>query len=107
MNESDYRVIQLLEKKPESTQRIISRELGYSLGKVNYIIATLIDKGIVKLQKFMKSNNKFGYRYILTPRGIKARYRITKDFLKRKMREYERIVKEIDEAKKVLKGEHR
>jgi EPS-associated MarR family transcriptional regulator len=107
MNESDYRVIQLLEKKPESTQRIISRELGYSLGKVNYIIATLIDKGIVKLQKFMKSNNKFGYRYILTPSGIKARYRITKDFLKRKMREYERIVKEIDEAKKVLKGEHR
>jgi len=76
--------------------------LGYSLGKVNYVIAALVDTGIIQLQRFMKSKNKLGYRYILTPEGTKQKYKITKAFLKRKMEEYDSIVEEITEAKKIL-----
>ena len=96
------KVISIIEKNPDYTQRKIAKELGYSLGKVNYVIAALVDTGIIKLQRFMKSKNKLGYRYILTPEGIKQKYKITKAFLKRKMEEYDSIVEEITEAKKIL-----
>ena len=102
MIEPAYRVIRLLEGNPHCSQREIARELGYSVGKVNYIIASLVDKGIVKLHRFLNSDNKFAYRYVLTPKGLKARYRITREFLKRKTGEYEVLVREIEEAKRML-----
>jgi len=100
MLEPTYKIISIIEKNPDYTQRKIAKELGYSLGKVNYVIASLVDKGIIKLQRFMKSTNKEGYRYVLTPHGIKEKYKITKAFIKRKTEEYANIVKEIEEAKK-------
>lgn len=102
INEKYYKLISIIEKNPECTQRKIAKELGYSLGKVNYIIASLTEKGIIKLQRFFKSKNKLCYRYMLTPEGIKQKYRITREFLKIKMKEYDNIVKEIEEAKNVL-----
>lgn len=63
-----YKVLSIVEKNPDYTQRKIANELGYSLGKVNYLIAALAEKGILKLQRFLKSKNKFGYRYVLTSR---------------------------------------
>ena len=77
---------------PNRQENLFNREcglstLGYSLGKVNYVIASLVDKGIIILQRFMKSKNNAGYRYVLTPHGIKEKYKITKAFIKRKMTE--------------------
>jgi len=85
MIEPSYKIIKLIEENPELSQRKIAKELGYSLGKVNYVISSLSQKGIIKLQRFMKSKNKRGYRYILTPEGIKEKYKITKAFLKNKV----------------------
>ncbi len=95
-------MINIIERNPHYTQRKIAKELGYSLGKVNYVIASLAQKGIIKLQRFVKSKNKLGYRYILTPEGIKQKYKITKEFLASKMEDYDNIVKEIEEAKNSL-----
>jgi len=105
--ETSYKILKILEENPEYTQRKIAKELGYSLGKVNYIISALVDKGIIKLHRFLKSKNKAGYRYILTPKGIKEKYRITREFLKRKLKEYEQIKKEIDEAKERLNSSNK
>ena len=66
MIETSYKIIKLIEKNPEYTQRKIAKASGYSLGKVNYIIASLTGKGIIKLQRFINSNNKDGYKYVLT-----------------------------------------
>jgi EPS-associated MarR family transcriptional regulator len=97
-----YRMINIIEKNPYYTQRKIARELGYSLGKVNYVIASLVEKGVIKLQRFRESDNKRGYMYVLTKKGIRDKYLITKAFLRRKINEYKRITKEIAEAKKGL-----
>jgi len=104
--EPSYKILKIIDENPEYTQRRIARELGYSLGKVNYIIAALVDKGFVKLHRFIQSKNKLGYRYILTPKGIKEKYRITKDFLKRKMKEYDLLKREIQEAERMIKTLH-
>jgi len=98
--ETSYKVLRLLEEKPEYTQRKIAKELDFSLGKVNYAISSLVDKGIIKIQRFIKSKNKMGYKYILTPRGIREKYNITRVFLRKKLKEYDEIIKEIEEAKK-------
>jgi len=102
MLEPSYKIIKIIEENPEYSQRKIAEELGYSLGKVNYVIASLIEKGVIKLQRFIKSKDKRGYRYVLTPKGLIEKYNITKAFLKRKNEEYDIIIKEIEEAKKVL-----
>jgi len=102
--DSKYKILRIIDENPEYTQRRISQELGYSVGKVNYVIAALVDKGFLKLNRFIKSKNKFVYRYILTPKGIKEKYRITKDFLRRKIQEYDALQKEIQEAKYIVKA---
>ena len=99
-----YKILNILEENPDFSQRKIAHELGYSLGKVNYLISSLVEKGILKLHKFMKSDNKLGYRYIITPEGIKQKYKITRAFLKRKMEEYDTILMEIEQAQEVLKN---
>jgi EPS-associated MarR family transcriptional regulator len=80
-----------IDKSPELTQRGLSSRLGISLGKVNFLVNVLIEKGFVKVENFKKSNNKMAYLYCLTPGGIEEKSRMTYHFLKRKMREYEEL----------------
>ena len=84
------------------TQRQISRELGLSLGKTNYVIHALIDKGWLKLSNFKRSDNKLGYIYILTPEGIMNKSELTHSFLRRKSEEYDKLKEEIAMLKKEL-----
>ncbi|MFC1669369.1 MarR family EPS-associated transcriptional regulator [Spirochaetota bacterium] len=109
MNKNDqieeiYKVIKEIEDKNDITQRDIASRLGYSLGKVNYLIKALTNMGIIKLQNFKKSDNKLGYKYILTSEGIKEKYKITKQFLNRKETEYEKMQVEIDKLRKEVKS---
>jgi len=85
-----------LQKNPDMTQRELAEALGVSVGGLNYCLKALIDKGWVKMQNFSHSKNKFGYVYILTPRGIAEKGKLTKRFLQRKMAEYDEIKNEID-----------
>jgi EPS-associated MarR family transcriptional regulator len=105
MEEITYKVIKLIEQNAEISQRTLSKELGVSLGKVNYCLRALIDKGWVKAKNFKNSQNKLAYRYVLTPEGIQKRTELTSRFLKRKLAEYERLQQEIenlrDEVKKL------
>ena len=98
MNNQDIRLdlLRKLDSNPHFTQRELSREMGVSLGKVNYCIKKLTEKGWVKLSNFSHNQNKMGYAYLLTPSGIEEKARLTFSFLKRKVVEYEVLKKEID-----------
>jgi EPS-associated MarR family transcriptional regulator len=91
-----FRLLRLIEERPDIAQREIAQELGISLGKVNYCLQALIEKGHVKLANFRKAPDKFKYRYLLTPRGIEAKTQQAMHFLRRKVEEYERLRGEID-----------
>ncbi len=88
--------MRLLQANPDLTQRELAQELGVSVGRLNYCLKALIDKGWVKMQNFSQSKNKFGYVYILTPTGMAEKAALTSRFLKRKMCEYEALKAEID-----------
>jgi EPS-associated MarR family transcriptional regulator len=90
----------LLEQQPDLTQRQLAKELGVSLGKTHYLVKSLIDVGWVKLDNFQKSNNKWGYAYLLTPMGIAEKAAITAQFLLRKQREYNELRQEIAQLQK-------
>ena len=90
-----FELLRKLESNPEYTQRQLSVEMGLSLGKVNYCIKKLVEKGWVKLTNFSRSSNKTRYVYFLTPKGIEQKGRLTVSFLKIKMKEYELLEKEI------------
>jgi len=94
-NEEALRIFREINRSPEMTQREFSSRLGISLGKVNFLINALIQKGFVKVENFKKSSSKSKYLYCLTPRGIEEKSRMTYLFLKRKMREYEQLELEI------------
>ena len=91
-----FRLLRLLEQYPEKSQRDISRELGVSLGAVNYMLRALVEKGEVKLRNFQASENKLRYANVLTPSGIEAKARLTLGFLRRKRAEYEALRAEIE-----------
>lgn len=98
-------ILREIKEKPEMTQRELSSRLGVSLGKVNFLIKALVEKGFIKVDNFKNSENKTNYIYILTPRGIEEKARITYYFLKRKMDEYDcleeeirRLAREVDET---------
>jgi EPS-associated MarR family transcriptional regulator len=97
--ETHYHVLKLIEKNPSITQRQLASELGVSVGKANYCLKALIDKGWVKANNFKNSNNKLAYIYKLTPSGIEQKARITVNFLKRKMSDYESLKQEIEMLK--------
>ena len=101
MNSQDIRLdlLRKLESSPQYTQRELSREMGVSLGKVNYCMKKLTEKGWVKLTNFSHNPNKMGYSYLLTPSGIEEKSRLTFSFLKRKIVEYEILKKEINALK--------
>ena len=105
MNQKDIRLdlLRRLESNPEYTQRELSKEMDVSLGKVNYCIKKLTEKGWIKLTNFTHNPNKVGYAYLLTPKGIDEKARLTISFLKRKITEYEILKKEINDLQ--LKSE--
>jgi EPS-associated MarR family transcriptional regulator len=101
MNQKDIRLdlLRKLEANPKYTQRELSQEMGVSLGKVNYCIKKLTNKGLIKLTNFTHNPNKMGYAYFLTPRGIEQKAKLTTLFLKTKMEEFEILKDEISKLK--------
>lgn len=97
--ELEYKVLRWLEKNPNITQRQLAKELGVSLGKTHYLISSLIKVGWVKLYNFKRSDNKMGYMYVLTPKGVNEKAKITKTFLVRKENEYQQLKHEIEQLK--------
>ena len=98
--ELEYRALKILEQQPDLTQRQLSEALGVSLGKTNYVLTSLLDVGWVKLDNFQKSDNKWGYAYLLTPMGVTEKAAITLRFLKRKKQEYDDLQIEIAQLQK-------
>ena len=94
-DEVRYKLLKLLESNPTVSQRDAARELGVSLGKLNYCLKALVGKGWVKATNFKNSRNKIAYMYLLTPRGIRAKGRVTLRFLQRKMEDYDALRIEI------------
>ena len=97
-NEQDhFDVLRKIQQVPESSQRELAQQLGFSLGKLNYCLKALQKKGFVKLQNFQKKTNKIKYlKYVITPKGISERTRLTINFMKRKMNEYDELKKELE-----------
>jgi len=94
-DENTLQALKLLEKNPELTQRELAVELGISLGKTHYMVKALIDIGWIKLDNFQRSNNKWGYAYLLTPMGLAEKASITVRFLARKQEEYRQLERQI------------
>lgn len=109
LEETHFRLLRLLEARPDLSQRDLARELGTSLGKINYCLNALIDRGLIKARNFRNSHNKLGYAYLLTPRAIDSKTTIALQFLKRKVAEYELLKKEIEQLRREVgvSGEHR
>jgi len=95
-----YGLLKTLEENPGLSQRDLAKRLGVSLGKVNFCLNALVEKGSLKINNFRNSDNKLAYAYLLTPRGVEEKARITVHFLKNKMQEYERLRAEIEELKR-------
>ena len=95
-NPDQFNVLRKIRSKPTSSQRELASELGFSLGKLNYCLKALKGKGLIKIQNFQKDPNKLRYAYILTPKGVAAKTKITLNFMKRKMREYDELKAEIE-----------
>ena len=98
MNKDDQDFLDLLikiDKNPKHSQRKLASELGFSLGKLNYCLKALKDKGLVKINNFRKNPNKSNYFYILTPSGLKEKTNLTLNFMKRKMEEYDELKKNL------------
>ena len=100
MEESEFKTLRELSKDNTLSQRDISRKIGLSVGRVNYIIKALLNKGYIKAQRFKNSRNKIAYMYILTPRGISEKLVQTQMFLTRKTEEYELLRQEIDQLRR-------
>tara|TARA_B100000029_G_C17520914_1_gene939840 strand:- start:251 stop:559 length:309 start_codon:yes stop_codon:yes gene_type:complete len=96
-NEQDqFEVLRKIQRTPDSSQRKLAEELGFSLGKLNYCLKALQKKGLVKLQNFQKKTNKMRYlQYVITPKGVAERTKLTINFMKRKMKEYDELKKEL------------
>ena len=94
-NQDHFNVLRKIDIKPKTTQRELAEELGFSLGKLNYCLKALKNKGLIKIKNFEKNPNKINYIYVLTPRGIAEKTRLTINFMKLKMKEYDELKKEI------------
>ncbi len=92
----NYRLLKLINERPEMSQRELAAELGLSLGKINYCLKALLSRGLVKVDNFRRSDNKLAYAYLLTPRGIEAKSRVTRQFFRRVEAEYEELKREIE-----------
>ena len=95
-NKSDnLNILRTITNKPNATQREIASELNVSLGKINYCLKALQSKGLVKIKNFNKNPKKLNYIYILTPKGMKEKVKLTYNFMKLKMKEYDELQKEL------------
>ena len=94
-NQDHLNLLRKIKNKPKSSQRQLAEELGFSLGKLNYCLTALKHKGLIKIHNFKKNPNKFNYIYVLTPRGIAAKTKLSINFMKMKMKEYDELKKEI------------
>ena len=101
--DTHFRVLGLLEQNPDLSQRELAKVLGVSLGGVNYSLRALAERGMVKMQNFKRSEKKLAYAYVLTPRGLAEKTRLTADFLKRKLEEYEALRTEIESLQQLVK----
>ena len=94
--QQQWEVLRKINKKSDITQRELSSTLGLSLGKINYCLNSLKEKGFIKIKNFTKSKNKLKYMYVLTPQGISEKTKITINFMKQKMSEYEDLKKDLE-----------
>ena len=95
-NQDHFNVLRKIQNRPNATQRQLARDLGFSLGKLNYCLRALKLKGLVKISSFKKNPKKLNYFYVITPKGLSEKTRLTVNFLKRKMKEYDELKSEID-----------
>jgi len=98
-NQDQFEVLRKIKSKPNSSQRAMASELGFSLGKLNYCLKSLKEKGLIKIKNFQKNPNKLVYVYILTPKGVSEKTKLTLNFMKRKMKEYDELKLEIEDNK--------
>jgi len=103
-DDARYKILKRLQDNPDISQRQLAEELGLSLGKINFCLQALIEKGLIKAKNFSKSQKKSRYLYILTPSGIENKAALTKRFLTRKIAEYENLRAEIEEIRKELES---
>ena len=100
LKQDEYNVLRKLNQNSKDSQRELASKLGFSLGKLNYCIAALKKKGLIKVKNFSQKKNKLGYAYLLTPKGITEKTKLTINFMKLKMREYDELSKELEQIKK-------
>ena len=93
--QENFEILRKIQKKPHSTQRRMAEELGVSLGKLNYCLKALKEKGLIKIENFKKNPSKLNYFYILTPKGITEKTKLTLRFMKRKLKEYDELKKDL------------
>ena len=99
-NQDHFNVLRKINSKPRSSQRELAEELGFSLGKLNYCLKALQKKGLVKLENYQKQSNKINYlQYVITPKGISERTKLTINFMKKKMKEYDQLKRELKNNK--------
>jgi len=94
-NQDYFDVMRKIQKRPKTSQRDLAQQLGFSLGKLNYCVKALQQKGLIKIENFEKNPNKLNYIYVLTPKGIAEKTKLTINFMKRKMKEYEELKEEL------------
>jgi EPS-associated MarR family transcriptional regulator len=99
-----FRILRLIEERPEISQRELARILGVSLGKSHYLLRALLDKGLVKMDNFRRHDNKLAYIYMLTPSGISAKLNLTREFLAHKEKEYLALNGEIAQLRRELEA---
>ena len=95
-DQDHFEVLRKIQKMPDSSQRELAKQLGFSLGKLNYCLNALKDKGLIKIENFTKNPKKLNYMYVLTPEGISEKTKLTINFMKKKMQEYDDLKKELD-----------
>tara|TARA_B100001013_G_C24415111_1_gene365496 strand:- start:64 stop:363 length:300 start_codon:yes stop_codon:yes gene_type:complete len=96
-NQDHFNVLRKIKNRPDATQRKMAKDLGFSLGKLNYCLKALHKKGFIKINNFKKNPNKVNYIYVLTPKGLGEKTKLTINFMKRTMKEYDELRKELDE----------
>ena len=94
-NQDHLNLLRKIQNKSKTTQRALANELGFSLGKLNYCLKALKSKGLIKINNFKQNPNKLNYIYVLTPRGIAEKTKLTLNFMKRMMKEYDELKKEM------------
>ena len=96
-NQDHLNLLRKIKNKPDSSQRELANDLDFSLGKLNYCLKALKEKGLIKINNFKKNPNKINYVYVLTPKGVATKIKLTINFMKRKISEYDELKKELEE----------